>query len=232
MIKDLVSDFVRQAPPYNFGLGEPVKSLRPGITEIYEMNKNENPFGISPLAAAEMKKQVDIETEKKAIQEPSLAQDIIQLLLKIVIIIFAIILIFTFLYGIVRINDVSMKPAIEDGDLVMYYRLDKRFVSGDVAVFEDNGRHTTGRVVAVAGDTVDITKDGLKINGADQVSQDIYFDTTQFKDGVDFPITVGEGQVFILGDNRPQASDSRTFGCIDLNDVKGKVIAVIRTRGI
>ena len=173
-----------------------------------------------------MKKQVDIETEKKAIQEPSLAQDIIQLLLKIVIIIFAIILIFTFLYGIARINDVSMK------DLVMYYRLDKRFVSGDVAVFEDNGRNTTGRVVAVAGDTVDITKDGLKINGADQVSQDIYFDTTQFKDGVDFPITVGEGQVFILGDNRPQASDSRTFGCIDLNDVKGKVIAVIRTRGI
>lgn len=179
-----------------------------------------------------MKKQVDIETEKKAIQEPSLAQDIIQLLLKIVIIIFAIILIFTFLYGIARINDVSMKPAIKDGDLVMYYRLDKRFVSGDVAVFEDNGRNTTGRVVAVAGDTVDITKDGLKINDADQVSQDIYFDTTQFKDGVDFPITVGEGQVFILGDNRPQASDSRTFGCIDLNDVKGKVIAVIRTRGI
>ena len=45
-----------------------------------------------------MKKQVDIKTEKKAIQEPSLAQDIIQLLLKIAIIIFAIILIFTFLY--------------------------------------------------------------------------------------------------------------------------------------
>ena len=84
------------------------------------------------------------------------------------IIIFAIILIFTFLYGIARINDVSMKPAIKDGDLVMYYRLDKRFVSGDVAVFEDNGRNTTGRVVAVAGDTVDITKDGLKINGADR----------------------------------------------------------------
>ena len=166
------------------------------------------------------------------IQETSVAQDIVQLLLKIAFIILAVFLIFTFLYGIVRINDVSMKPAIKDGDLVMYYRLDKRFVSGDVAVFEDNGRNTTGRVAAVAGDTVDITKDGLKINGADQVSQDIYFDTTQFKDGVDFPITVGEGQVFILGDNRPKASDSRIFGCIDLNDVKGKVIAVIRTRGI
>ena len=49
-----------------------------------------------------MKKQVDIETEKKAIQEPSLAQDIIQLLLKIVIIILAVILVFTFMYGMAR----------------------------------------------------------------------------------------------------------------------------------
>ena len=91
-------------------------------------------------------------------QETSVAQDIVQLLLKIAFIILAVFLIFTFLYGIVRINDVSMKPAIKDGDLVMYYRLDKRFISGDVAVFEADGRTTTGRVVAVAGDTVDITK--------------------------------------------------------------------------
>ena len=74
MIKDLVSDFVRQAPPYNFGLGEPVKSLRPGITEIYEMNKNENPFGISPLAAAEMKKQVDISNRYPDIKAASLCK--------------------------------------------------------------------------------------------------------------------------------------------------------------
>lgn len=114
----------------------------------------------------------------------------------------------------------------------MYYRLDKRFISGDVAVFENDGRITCGRVVAVAGDTVDITKNGLKINDAEQISQDIYFDTTQFKNGVDFPITVGEGQVFVLGDNRPQASDSRIYGCLDSKDVRGKVIAVIRSRGI
>ena len=76
-----------------------------------------------------------------------------------------------------------------------------------------------------------LQKNGLKINGAEQISQDIYFDTTQFKDGVDFPVTVGSGQVFILGDNRPQASDSRIYGCIDIKDVKGKVIAIIRSRG-
>ena len=181
------------------------------------------------------KKQVEKEqnNEKQLPrQETTLGEDIFQLLLKIVLIILAVILVFTFMYGMARINDVSMKPAIKDGDLVMYYRLDKRFVSGDIAVFKKDGRTTTGRVVAVAGDTVDITKDGLMINGATRISQDIYFDTTQFQNGVDFPITVGEGQIFVLGDNRPEASDSRIYGCINIKDVKGKAIAVIRTRGL
>lgn len=181
------------------------------------------------------KKQVEKEqnNEKQLPrQETTLGEDIFQLLLKIVLIILAVILVFTFMYGMARINDVSMKPAIKDGDLVMYYRLDKRFVSGDIAVFKKDGRTTTGRVVAVAGDTVDITKDGFMINGATQISQDIYFDTTQFQNGVDFPITVGEGQIFVLGDNRPEASDSRIYGCINIKDVKGKAIAVIRTRGL
>lgn len=181
------------------------------------------------------KKQVEKEqnNEKQLPrQETTLGEDIFQLLLKIVLIILAVILVFTFMYGMARINDVSMKPAIKDGDLVMYYRLDKRFVSGDIAVFKKDGRTTTGRVVAVAGDTVDITKDGLMINGATQISRDIYFDTTQFQNGVDFPITVGEGQIFVLGDNRPEASDSRIYGCINVKDVKGKAIAVIRTRGL
>ena len=114
------------------------------------------------------KKQVEKEqnNEKQLPrQETTLGEDIFQLLLKIVLIILAVILVFTFMYGMARINDVSMKPAIKDGDLVMYYRLDKRFVSGDIAVFKKDGRTTTGRVVAVAGDTVDITKDGLMING-------------------------------------------------------------------
>ena len=170
------------------------------------------------------KKQVEKEqnNEKQLPrQETTLGEDIFQLLLKIVLIILAVILVFTFMYGMARINDVSMKPAIKDGDLVMYYRLDKRFVSGDIAVFKKDGRTTTGRAVAVAGDTVDITKDGLMINGATQISQDIYFDTTQFQNGVDFPITVGEGQIFVLGDNRPEASDSRIYGCINIKDVKG-----------
>ena len=140
-----------------------------------------------------MKKRNDRQkSDTNTVQETTLAQDLVQLLLKIVLLLLVVFLIFYFFfYGIVRINDISMKPSIKDGDLVLYYRLDHRFISGDVAVFEKDDKTTTGRVVAVAGDTVDITKDGLKINGAEQISQDIYFDTTRFKKRSRFP-TYGE----------------------------------------
>ena len=37
-----------------------------------------------------------------------------------------------------------------------------------------------------------------------------------------FQSLLGEGQIFVLGDNRPEASDSRIYGCINIKDVKGK----------
>ncbi len=158
--------------------------------------------------------------------------ELMQLILKIVLIVGCIFAAFTFIYGVERVNDLSMSPSIKDGDLAVYYRLDKLFYTGDVAVFSYQGKTGLGRVVAVEGDTVDITADGVYINGALQVSQDVFYTTTQFEDGVDFPLTVGSGQIFLLGDNRPSATDSRVYGCVDLADVKGKIIVVIRTRGV
>jgi len=155
-----------------------------------------------------------------------------QLLLKIVLIVGCIFAIFTFIYGVARVPDVSMSPSVKDGDLALYYRLDKMFNLGDVAVVQYQGRTGLGRVVAMEGDVVDITADGLVVNGALQVSQNIFYPTTQYAQGVSFPLTVGAGQVFLLGDNRPSATDSRVYGCVNLADVQGKVIAVIRTRGI
>ena len=74
MVNNLVSDFVKEAPPYNFGLGEPKKPLRPEVTEILQLNKNENPFGISPLAAAEIKRQADISNRYPDIRAASLVE--------------------------------------------------------------------------------------------------------------------------------------------------------------
>ncbi len=169
---------------------------------------------------------------EKAKPKDPLLLDLMQLLLKILLIAGCIFSAFTFIYGVERVTDLSMAPSFKDGDLAVYYRLDKLFYSGDVALFQYEGKMGLGRVVALEGDTVDITADGVYINGALQISQDVFYSTTQFENGVDFPLTVGKGQIFLLGDNRPSATDSRVYGCVDLADVKGKIIMVIRTRGV
>ena len=126
-----------------------------------------------------------------------------------------------------------MAPAIKDGDLVIFYRYTSAgYLPQDVIVLKHNGQSQARRVVATAGDTVDITEDGLMINGALQQEPEIYQMTQRYQDGVSFPLTVPEGQVFVLGDSRSGAEDSRMYGCLNIDDTLGKVITVIRRRSI
>ena len=138
--------------------------------------------------------------EKK--QNNSLYADVKWLVLKIVLlgIIFAVAWIF--LLGICRTGDESMNPAIRAGDLVIYDRLTHEYHMGDVVVIERDGDRQIRRVAAVSGDVVDVTEEGLNVNGYQQQEADIYTETLPYKDGIDYPLTVGEGQIFVLGDNR------------------------------
>ena len=152
--------------------------------------------------------------EKK--QNNSLFADVKWLLLKILLlgIIFAVVWIF--LLGICRNGDESMNPAIRAGDLV---------------IKQDGGRQIR-RVAAVSGDVVDVTEEGLNVNGYQQQEADIYTETLPYKNGIEYPLTVGEGQIFVLGDNRISAEDGRIYGTTDLKDVQGVVMTVIRRRNI
>ena len=55
-------------------------------------------------------------------------------------------------------ND-DMLPRISAGDLLLYYRLENSWIAGDVVVFEKEGEQYVGRIVAVSGDTVEVTED-------------------------------------------------------------------------
>ena len=89
-------------------------------------------------------------------------------------------------------------------------------------------------MVAVAGDVVDIDlkNNRLILNGSPQVEQDIHELTARFDTSIDFPLTVGEGQVFLLGDGREHAVDSRMYGAVNASDTAGKAASIIRTRGL
>ena len=164
---------------------------------------------------------------------PPVWKELLFLILKIALIILAFAIMFTFLFGFIRYGEPSMSPAIKDGDLVIYHRYTKLgYLAQDTIVLKYNGQTQARRVIATAGDVVDITEDGLIINGAMQLEMDIYQDTERYIEGVSFPLTVQEGYVFVLGDSRTGATDSRIYGPVKIDDTLGKVMAVIRRRNI
>lgn len=163
---------------------------------------------------------------------PAVLWELLLLIIKIAAIVCALLLIFTFIFGMFRNTDPDMSPAVADGDLVFFYRLDKNYASQDTLVLKVKGQKQVRRVVAAAGDTVDITEDGLIVNGAVQQEMKIYVPTRPYEEGVRFPVTLKEGQVFVLGDNRTNATDSRVYGVVENRDTLGKVMAILRRRGI
>ena len=165
-------------------------------------------------------------------REPSVWGDLRSLGIKIIVIILAFALIFTFFYGIIRNTDPDMEPMVKDGDLIMYCRWDKNYAIDDLVILDYQGETQVRRVVAKAGDTVDITEDGLSVNVALQQEPNIYQPTRRYDDNITFPLTVGQGQVFVLGDSRENATDSRVYGPVNIKDTKGKVITIIRRRNL
>ncbi|MDR1068799.1 MAG: signal peptidase I [Clostridiales Family XIII bacterium] len=171
-------------------------------------------------------------TKRGSARPPSLWRDLLSLLIKIAVICAAALLVFTFIYGLHRTADADMTPAVKDGDLVMFYRLDREYAAGDLVALKFEGKQQVRRVVAVANDTVDITENGLLVNGALQQESGIYEETRRYENDVEFPLKLGEGQVFVLGDSRENATDGRVYGAVDTRDTLGTVITVLRRRNL
>lgn len=137
----------------------------------------------------------------------------------------------SFVFGLTRVAGPEMEPAFGDGDLVLYERVGGAFAAGDVLVYARQDGLALGRVAALEGQTVDLTAAGLSVNGRAVSADRAQGETTAFEGGVAFPLTVGPGQVFVLGDDRAHALDSRLLGCLDVSDVRGRVIGLFRGRG-
>lgn len=139
-----------------------------------------------------------------------------------------VIIVMAFFVRIVDVNGASMKPTLQDGDRLIVSPLGYTPKRGDVVVTTgaaDYGSPIIKRVIALGGDTVDIdfVSGVVTVNG----ERESYIDGITFtKADVEFPITVPEGTVFVMGDNRAESLDSRSssIGCIDERCILGKVI--------
>ena len=74
-------------------------------------------------------------------------------------------------------------------------------------------------------DTVNIQNGKLYVNGAEEKQEGTLGETlTEENNQVSYPLTVGDDQIFVLGDNREVSDDSRAFGVVDMDDVKGRIV--------
>lgn len=158
----------------------------------------------------------------------SVKGDILFLVGKILLVATIIGVIFTVVFGVYFVSDSSMLPAVTEGDIVLFQRVGNHIVANDLVVVEVNGNRNVRRVVATPGDVVNISGGNLIINGRVQQEALINEDTEYFIEGVEFPLTVGYGEFFALGDSRGRARDSRIYGSYNQQEVLGSVVTIIR----
>lgn len=138
---------------------------------------------------------------------------------------------FTQVLLVTQANGTVMFPAIKDGDLVIGFRLHQSYVKDDVVVYKVDGIRYIGRIIARQTDVVSMDDSGtLLVNGTAQGGEILY--PTYAKEEIENPYRVPENHIFVLGDYRTHTQDSRDFGSISLDNVEGKVITIVRRRGL
>ena len=151
----------------------------------------------------------------------------------IVYILAVILLVFTFCARVVIVSGSSMFSTLVDGDylLVLNRPLCGELDQGDIVVasmdrFKD-GEAIVKRVIATEGQTVDIDfRSGVVYVDGEAMQEDYIYTPTYLSEGMEFPLVVEEGCVFLMGDNRRDSRDSRApeIGQVDTREILGKAV--------
>ena len=143
-----------------------------------------------------------------------------------------VVLIFTFLIRLIGVDGHSMVPTLQDGDrlLLLNAALCPDYQYGDIVVLRKDSfseEPIVKRVIATAGQTVDIDFDnGEVVVDGTPLDEPYINELTFLEEGTEFPLTVPEGSVFVMGDNRNHSSDSRDsrLGTVDTRYIIGKAV--------
>ncbi|WP_337760470.1 signal peptidase I [Dysosmobacter sp.] len=144
--------------------------------------------------------------------------------------------IFTFVIRMMGVDGHSMLNTLQHGDrlLVVNSMLYHDYKYGDIVILRKNGVFDDDpivkRVIAVEGQTVDIDfTEGIVYVDGEALEEDYIREPTYTAEGTEFPLTVPEGSIFVMGDNRNGSSDSRDYrlGTVDTRYVIGKAAFLI-----
>ena len=168
----------------------------------------------------------------------------------IIVAIIVCVLLFVLVARVIDVRGSSMLPTLENGDKIIITRLAGDYDNGDIVVLQkDSFRNEpiVKRVIGTAGQTVEInfTEGTVAVDGQvlnepyimektydsyhilDPMNYDVYGIEGKDDVGEDWVrVTVPEGCIFVMGDNRNNSSDSRvsTIAFVDVRDVMGKAV--------
>jgi signal peptidase I len=176
--------------------------------------------------------EVHREMEKQTAQQPKTAkgQSAFEWYEALISAALVLVLIFSFFFRIIQVDGESMVPTLQNGEKLIVWGAGYEPQRGDVVIVDSYtpyGKPLVKRVIAKGGDTIciDYETGTVAVNG-EVLQEDYIAEPTYLGYDVEFPYTVPEGTVFVMGDNRNNSLDSRSsyVGCIDERDILGKVL--------
>jgi signal peptidase I len=194
---------------------------------------------------AEEKRDPALETEETAVQpedaspkkekEPETLEGTLycwtQALVTAVV---SVVLLFTFGVRLISVNGPSMQNTLYTGDeLLILNSMFCAFKAGDVVVYnaeEPLNETLVKRIVAVGGQTVDVDPvSGTVTVDGQELDEPYIKEPTYTTAGTQFPLTLAEDEVFVMGDNRNHSSDSRDvrLGAVNVGYLQGKVLLLL-----
>ena len=177
-----------------------------------------------------------ISSENIANKKNKVSSMILSYLHDLTFLIAGVLLVFSLLFRVVVVSGPSMDATLTNGDWLLligniFYQEPKY---GDIIVASkdsyDNGTPIIKRVIALEGQTVDIDFEAGIVYVDGVALDEPYTNTpTNLKEGIEFPLTVNDGCLFVMGDNRNVSKDSRSIeiGQIDRREILGKAICLI-----
>lgn len=147
-------------------------------------------------------------------------------LLSVQRIIVVIMVINTFLFTFCVVNGSSMYPTLHDGELAVLQIVGYSPNRGDIVVTNTrNGlnENLVKRIIGLSGDVIDFDDEGNVLVNGEKIQYE--FENNSFGN-LEYPYTVPDGCVFLMGDNRNNSIDSRysILGPVSYNSIQGKVI--------
>ena len=175
---------------------------------------------------------------QSAPEKPSAEANIFEWVEMVVLSACLILLIFTFVLRPARVDGNSMQETLHNGEMLLISDVAYKPRRGDILVFQKiNSTHPdpiVKRVIATEGESVDIDFDTWTVtvtdeNGETRVLEEPYrklATDARVTSNLEYPVKVGKGQLFVMGDNRNHSLDSRSsaIGLVDENEVIGKVL--------